>query len=112
MFETVYNPINPSASQPQPQPQITKYLHRGTFDEDLLLSLEFEEDLKEECKRMENLLEVERKLRSETELKKAEAEKQKAEAGKREADSRKKLSRMIKKMLARGVYIAEIAEEM
>jgi hypothetical protein len=70
---------------------ITRYLNRGTLDEELLAQLELEEDVEEEFEKIEAQL--------------AEALKQKEEA-------QLKLAKAVKRMLSKGFTLDEIAEDL
>jgi len=77
---------------------ITRYLNRGTLDEDLLAQLELEEDVEEEFDKMETQLAEERRL--------------KEEALKQKEETRLKLAKAVKRMLSKGFTLEEIAEDL
>jgi DNA-binding NarL/FixJ family response regulator len=70
---------------------ITRYLNRGTLDEELLAQLELEEYVEEEFEKIETQL---------------------AEALKQKDETRLKLAKAIKRMLSKGLTLDEIAEDL
>jgi len=70
---------------------ITRYLNRGTLDEDLLAQLELEEDVEEEFDKMEAQLVL---------------------ALKEKEDMQSKLTKAIKRLLAKGLTTAEVADDL
>ncbi len=93
---------------------IALYLNRGTLDEELLLQLEFEEDIDREFDKMEDELEHVKKEKAEAQKREAEAMKEKAEAQKREAEAiREKQefqNKTAKELKAVGISIVQISE--